>query len=214
MGRPGLSYETVYKAANEIVEGGGKLTLENVLAKTGGSKTTVSRLLRRFSAELEESNTAPELPPQLISSIRLAISGAEARGHAASTEKLARLDDELDQITMEAELLQAENETLGDLLARAKEELVSANGKLDQASEEIHRLQIAVQQADDKRVFAIQSLALSEAGLEQAKDFKREAESSRQAEMRAKEAAALIRGRLEALEELMSPEIAMKKQEL
>jgi colicin import membrane protein len=138
-GRPGLTYETVAAAADAMVAAGEKITNAAVIARVGGSSTTISKFVSRWDSQRPKMQVANiEIAPSVQREIAREIERHVTETSAVLREQLAECVSTRDAITVESEergaLLEDIEQQLAEALATVTEQ-TAAVGELRVAEE-------------------------------------------------------------------------------
>lgn len=165
-----ITYEIVCKEINELVQNGEKITVRNVLARTGGS---VSRIMEFIKLWREENNISKltlglGISEELQRALLLDKSAAVAKTATAYKTQLADMDtllQEANEILKSQEVQQAEGDkALGDLTQR----LALLSGNENTYKEKIKLLEDQLKVDQDSCNQISSNLAKSEIRLENA----------------------------------------------
>ncbi|MDH5859240.1 DNA-binding protein [Lampropedia aestuarii] len=199
-----ISKESIFAAADAMLEGGQRVTLEAVRQITGGSYTTISPALNEWKAK-QAAAAMPlrEAAPQSVVN-RLNDLGTEIWAVAMelansrlATEREAldkarqALEANRDEATALADKLSAQLEAMQGRLTVAEEASVAAQGQVKELEEALGSERVRVQTADARVEELRRELDRAQAGL---LDASKEASSAR-------EASARMAGQIEVLKE-------------
>lgn len=140
MGRAGILFSQVAKAAAKLVEDGKNPTVDNVREALGstGSKSTIAPMLKRWKAEHAEDIVEAELgvPAELLHAIKGVYDKLQsdvqqqlADADAAHQTTIAAVTDRLNQTVLDKQALSETNKTLSVELTHTKDALAGLESK-------------------------------------------------------------------------------------
>jgi chromosome segregation ATPase len=200
MGRPGISYEKIVEAAEELIKEGVSPTINEVRRLIGtGSNSTIAKHLKAFFAKRPANATELILPEKLLMEIRGALADKERATRIEASSDLARLHEDNETLSVELEEQQEEIDRLSRQLDDARKERDVLAGKLQQMHNSNETSSAELASARHERDRATQDAATARAALNEAIGYREEAKASQTAEKTALARAALFEGHLEEL---------------
>ncbi|WP_416047323.1 DNA-binding protein [Cupriavidus basilensis] len=200
MARPGISYEEVKAAAEELVAEQQKPTLRAVRERLGGGSPNA--IHRHWTAwqgrQKPPTRTLPEPNPRLLAALGAELSKvAEEAGAEANAELGVALRD-LAEYAARGEAMEAELTKLQEQLAQLASERDTLAGKASEQADEISRLQQEAERGREEMASVRRILAQAELRLEavprlerEAGDLREQLEQARAARVEAEKLAAV-----------------------
>ena len=200
MARPGISYEEVKAAAEELVAEQQKPTLRAVRERLGGgSPNAIHRHWTAWQGRQKPAARAlPEPNPRLLAALGAELSKvAEEAGAEANAELAVALRD-LAEYAARGEAMEAELTKVQEQLAQLASERDTLAGKASEQAEEISRLQHEAERGREEMASVRRFLAQAELRLEavprlerEAADLREQLELARTARVEAEKSAAV-----------------------
>lgn len=211
MAREGITFEQVAAAADALVGEGQQPTIRAIRERLGtGSPNTVHKHLTAWrEARPVAAAAAPELPQALTAAIAAEIERAAAQARAEIEGRLVQAQGEAAELAAAGEVIEAERDSLAELVAELTRERDTLAGKAEQQAADLadqaQRIEREQQAAESARVelatARLKIEAQAERQTEQATEIERlraALEVSQQARIAAEQQAAVLGAKLEA----------------